>query len=258
MNEILQPYLRKFVIVFLDDILIYSKTWNDHLEHLELVYETLRKHQLYLKESKCTFAQDRLDYLGHVISAQGVSTDPTKIANMLKWPVPQSMTELRAFLGLTGYYKKFVQGYGVIAKPLTQILRLKTFVWNPQAQTAFEKLKQTMTQTLVLGLPNFQKQFIVETDACADGIGAVLMQQAQPIAYLSKALGETHKALSISEKEFLALIMAVDKWRHYLERGEFLIQIDHKSLAYLKDQNLHSEMQRKAMARMMGLHFKII
>ena len=258
MNEILQPFLRKFVLVFLDDILIYSPSMDSHLQHLELVLQTMRKHQLYLKESKCTFARDSLEYLGHIISSTRVATDPSKISDMLKWPIPTSMTELRAFLGFTRYYRKFVQGYGTISKPLTQILKLKQFQWNPMAQLAFEALKQAMTQTPVLGLPNFQEPFTVETDACMDGIGAVLMQRGRPIAYLSKALGEKHKTLSIYEKEFLALIMAVDKWRHYLERGEFFIQTDHKSLAYLKDQNLHSDMQRKAMTRMMGLNFKII
>lgn len=114
-----------------------------------------------------------------------------------------------------------------------------------------------MTQTPVLALPNFQQQFTIETDACQDGIGAVLMQQGQPIAYLSKALGEKHKNLSIYE-EFLALIMAVEKWRPYLQRQEFLILTDHRSLSYLNEQNLHSEMQRKVMTRMMGLQFKII
>ena len=115
-----------------------------------------------------------------------------------------------------------------------------------------------MTRTLVLALPNFQEPFTVEIDICHDGIGAVLMQQGQPIAYLSKALGEKHKALSIYEKEFLALIMAVERWRAYLQRQEFIIVTDHKSLAYLNEQNLHSEMQRKAMTRLMGLYFKIV
>ena len=119
MNEILQPFLRKFVLVFLDDILIYSPSMDSHLQHLELVLQTMRKHQLYLKESKCTFARDSLEYLGHIISSTGVATDPSKISNMLKWPIPTSMTELRAFLGFIGYYRKFVQGYGTISKPLT-------------------------------------------------------------------------------------------------------------------------------------------
>jgi hypothetical protein len=142
MNQVLQPYLRKFVLVFLDDILIYSPSMETHLQHLEMVLDTLRQHKLYLKESKCTFAQPSLKYLGHIISAQGVSTDPTKIQAMLHWPVPSTMTELRAFLGLTGYYRKFVKSYGTISKPLTALLRLKQFVWTPQAQAAFDNSRQ--------------------------------------------------------------------------------------------------------------------
>jgi hypothetical protein len=127
MNEILQPFLRQFVLVFLDDILIYNSSLEERIHHLEQVLATLRKHQLYLKESKCTFAKDRLEYLGHIISSKGVSTHPSKIHDMIQWPVPTSMIELRAFLRLTGYYRKFVKNYGVMAKPLTTILRLKQF-----------------------------------------------------------------------------------------------------------------------------------
>jgi hypothetical protein len=144
------------------------------------------------------------------------------------------MTELRAFLGLTGYYRKNFKNYGIIAKPLTNLLRLKQFQWSDMAQKAYDQLKQAMTTTPVLAMPNFQEQFTIETDACIDGIGAVLMQKGQPIAYLSKALGDKHKNLSIYEKEFLALIMAVEKWRPYLLRQEFIILTDHKSLAYLR------------------------
>jgi len=199
-----------------------------------------------------------LEYLGHIISDKGVSTDQSKIVDMLKWPAPIDFTELRGFLGLTRYYRRFVKHYGLITKPLTSILRLKQFTWTETTQKAFETVKQVMTTTPVLQLPDFQDTFTIETDACQDGIGAVLMQKGKPVAYLSKALGEKHKGLSIYEKEFLALIMAVEKWRHYLERNEFIILTDHKSLTYLKEQNLHSEMQRKAMTRLMGLHFKII
>jgi hypothetical protein len=127
MNQVLQPFLRQFVLVFLDDILIYSASWTDHMQHFQQVLETLRKHQLYLKLSKCTFAQPSLEYLGHVISDKGVATDPSKIDAMVKWSTPSSMTELRACLGLTGYYRKFVSKYGILAKPLTNILRLKAF-----------------------------------------------------------------------------------------------------------------------------------
>ena len=161
--------------------------------------------------SKCSFAQLQLHYLGHIISGQGVATDPSKTADMLAWPVPQTVTDLKGFLGLTGYYRRFVQHYGLIAKPLTQLLKKKQFSWSPEAQLAFDKLKETMVTTPVLALPNFAEIFEVETDASDVGIGAVLMQKGQPIAFLSKALGDSHKHMSIYEKEFLALIMAVDK-----------------------------------------------
>ena len=130
-----------------------------------------------------------MEYLGHIISTNGVGTDPTKIQAMLYWPTPTSVTELRAFLGLNGYYKRFVRNYGVMAKPLTHLLRLKQFTWTQDAQQAFDELKVAMTRTPVLVLPDFQQSFTMETDACQDGIGAVLMQRGQPIAYLSKALG---------------------------------------------------------------------
>lgn len=187
-----------------------------------------------------------------------MATDPAKTTAMLNWPVPTTVTELRGFLGLTGYYRKFVQHYGSIAKPLTQLLRKKQFCWSTEAQHAFDTLKQAMSSTPVLALPDFTKPFVVETDASDVGIGAVLMQNDQPVAFLSKALGPVHKQLSIYEKEFLALIMAVEKWHPYLQRQEFIIRTDHKSLSYLNEQNLHSEKQRKAMTRLMGLQFKVV
>jgi hypothetical protein len=258
MNEILEPFLRMFVLVFLDDILVYSPTLEKHIDHLRLVLEKLREHKLYMKLSKCSFAQTSLEYLGHIISQEGVATDPSKTAAMAAWPVPTNVTELRGFLGLTGYYRKFIKHYGILAKPLTNLLKHIQFTWSVPAQQAFDHLKQAMMTTPVLALPDFTKQFIVETDACDIGVGAILMQGEQPLAFLSKALGATHQKLSIYEKEFLALIMAVEKWRSYLQRQEFLIRNDHKSLAYLTEQNLHSEMQKKAMTRLMGLQFKVI
>lgn len=127
MNQVLQPFLRKFVLVFLDDILIYSRSKEEHLQHLQQVLETLRANQLHLKASKCTFAQTSLEYLGHIISDQGVATDPTKTNATLQWLVPITFTELKAFLGLAGYYRKFVRNYGILAKPLTFLLRNKQF-----------------------------------------------------------------------------------------------------------------------------------
>lgn len=258
MNMVLAPFLRKFVMVFLDDILVYSPTWQQHLDHLRLVFSTLRQHQFFLKQKKCVFGKQSLTYLGHIISSEGVATDPLKTDAMLRWPQPTTVTALRGFLGLTGYYRRFVKGYGVIAKPLTRLLQKKEYQWTEEAQQAFEALKHAMSVTPVLALPDFTLSFVVETDACDDGLGAVLMQQGRPLAYLSKALGLKNRHLSIYEKEFLALIMAVDKWRPYLQRGEFEIRTDHKSLSFLGDQVLQSELQRKAMAKLMGLQFKVV
>lgn len=133
MNQILQPYLRTCVLVFLDDILIYSRTLDEHAQHLRAVLKLMHENHLYLKLSKCSFAQHQLEYLGHIISDQGVATDPSKISAMIQWPVPTTITEVRAFLGLTGYYRKFVKGYGMIAKPLTNVLRHKVFQWTAEA-----------------------------------------------------------------------------------------------------------------------------
>jgi hypothetical protein len=175
---------------------------------------------------------------------------------MENWPVPTSATELRGFLGLTGYYRKFVPNYGIISKPLTQLLTKKGFAWSDDAQEAFLTLKRAMAHTPVLALPDFTIPFVIETDACDTGVGAVLMQNGHPLAYMSKALGLLNRKLSIYEKEFMAIIMAVDKWRQYLQRGPFLILTDHKSLCNLSDQQLTSDLQRKAMSKLIGLQFQ--
>jgi hypothetical protein len=255
MNSVFAPFLRKFVIVFLDDILVYSPSWEQHLDHLRSVMEKLRESQFYAKLSKCSFGQSSIQYLGHIISDAGVATDPEKTAAMENWPLPTSQTELRGFLGLTGYYRKFVQNYGIITKPLTQLLTKKGFEWNDQATAAFLHLKTAMTNTPVLALPNFDLPFSIETDACDTGVGAVLTQRGHPIAYMSKALGIQNSKLSVYEKEFLAVIMAIDKWRQYLQRGHFTIVTDHKSLCNLSDQQLTSELQKKAMSKLVGLQF---
>ena len=201
---------RKYVLVFMDDILVFSLTLADHLEHLQSVFNILKENQLFVKESKCVFAQQSLEYLGHIISDKGVATDPANTEAMVQWPTPTNVTELRGFLGLTGYYRKFVRNYGLLAKPLTVILKKQAFSWSTAAQQAFQHMKEAMINTPVLALPNFFKQFVVETDACDVGIGAVLMQQDHPIAFVSRALGPRNKDLSVYEKEYLVILLAVD------------------------------------------------
>ena len=177
MNHLLKPYLRKFVLVFFDDILIYSCTWAAHLQHVDLLLQLLCKHKLFVKMSKCSFGMEEVEYLGHIVGREGVKVDPKKIQAMQEWPQPKTLKSLRGFLGLTGYYRKFVRNYGRIAKPLKQLLKKNSFFWNEEAQQAFTALKTAMCSTPVLALPDFTKSFVIECDASGTGIGEVLKQE---------------------------------------------------------------------------------
>lgn len=211
MNTVLSPLLREGVLVFMDDILVHSKTLSEHEILLINVLKLLQQHALFAKRSKCTFAQTKINYLGHCISEQGVSTDNSKIQAVQDWPVPTTVKKLRGFLGLAGYYRKFVRNFGVLSKPLTDLLKKgAVFVWTPTTDAAFCALKTALVQAPVLALPDFSKKIVVETDASATGIGAVLMQDFHPIAYLSKALAPKNLGLSAYEKECLALLLAID------------------------------------------------
>ncbi|GKB86719.1 putative mitochondrial protein [Tanacetum coccineum] len=153
-NYVFKPFLRKFTLVFFDDILVYSPSIPEHIGHLRMVLQVMRDHNLFAKQSKCVFGTTQVEYSGHVISAQGVSTDPSKIKVMQEWPVPTTLKQLRGFLGLTGYYIRFIKGYASISQPLTLLLKKNAFQWNPKAQEAFEKLQQAMIQSLVLAFAN--------------------------------------------------------------------------------------------------------
>jgi hypothetical protein len=190
MNKTLASLLRTCVLVFFDDILVYSPTWESHLQHLEEVLHLLSRDRWQVKLSKCSFGRQQIAYLGHIISQAGVSTDPSKVATVVSWPVPTTCKELRGFLGLAGYYRKFVKNFGIVAKPLTDLLKKNSvFVWTSTHDTAFQTLKQALSSAPVLALPNFTKPLSIETDASDKGIGAVLQQEGHPLAFVSKALG---------------------------------------------------------------------
>jgi hypothetical protein len=176
-----------------------------------------------------------VEYLGHVVTAQGVCADLGKIQVMVEWPFPKTIKALRGFLGLTGYYKKFIRSYGSIVAPLTAMLRKNAFTWTNSAQEAFQALKVAITKAPVLALPNFSQPFLIECDVSGSGIGAVLMQTNQPIAFLSKALkGE---ALTY-EKELFALVTTIQKWRPYLLGQSFVVKTDQRSLKFLLEQKV--------------------
>lgn len=217
MNETLAPVLRKCAIVFFDDILVYSQSYEAHIQHLAQVLQLLQDSHWKVKGSKCAFAQRSVAYLGYVINEHGVSTDPKKVVDIQSWPTPTNLKELRGFLGISGYYRKFVQSYGVISQPLTQLLKKNVpFVWSTETQLAFDTLKKALTTAPVLALPNFNKLFEIETDASESGVGAVLLQDGHPLAYVSRGLGPRTKGLSTYEKEYMAILLAVEHWRTYL------------------------------------------
>lgn len=171
MNVVFKEQLRKFVWVFFNDILVYSTDLNNHCYRVTVVLNLLKEHQLYAKGSKCSFGQTKVEYLGHIRSVEGVVADPSKISAMVEWPKPTNIKQLRGFLGLTGYYWKFVKRYGAIEKPLTDLLKKDNFIWNEAAELAFQELKGAMSATLVLALPDFSIHFIIETDDCYRGMG---------------------------------------------------------------------------------------
>ncbi|PRQ22490.1 putative nucleotidyltransferase, Ribonuclease H [Rosa chinensis] len=257
MNHIFKPLLRKFVLVFFDDILIFSSDLLTHLSHITHVFELLRANNLKLKLSKCALAKTQVEYLGHVVSAKGVEMDPSKIKCITDWPKPKSVKSLRGFLGLAGYYRRFVPYFGVIAQPLTAMLKTDNFQWNPASEQAFERLKQAIISAPVLALPDFTKPFVVETDASGSGIGAVLTQEKHPVAFLSKSLSPNHQAMSTYDREMFAVMYAIDKWRPYLLGNSFKILTDHQTLKHLMDQRISTPAQHKWIAKLLGYNYTI-
>jgi hypothetical protein len=186
MNSVFMPERDKFVVVFIDDILIYSKSEEEHAQHLQVILQRLRDHQLYAKFSKCAFWLREVPFLGHVISAEGIAVDPSKVQEVLEWKSPKSVTQIRSFLGLAGYYRRFIPNFSKIAKPMTQLLEKEAKLkWSPQCEKAFLTLKKLLTTTTVLAQSDIEKPFDVYCDASDTGIGGVLMQDGHAIAYAS-------------------------------------------------------------------------
>jgi hypothetical protein len=257
MNDILRPFLCQFVLVFFDDILIYSTTWTDHLHHVRAILNILHQHHLFVKKSKYAFSTDSIFYLSHIISASGVAMDSAKVQAVADWPVPRSAQVVCGFLSLAGYYRKFIKEFGSITTPLTALLRKEGFSWSTEAEAAFTALKTAVTTVPILALPNFDQPFVVECDASTHGFGAVLLEGQHPVAFFSQPIAPCYRSLAAYERELIGLVLAVRHQRLYLWGRHFLVCTDHFSLKFLLDQHLVTIPQHHWVGKLLGFDFSV-
>ncbi|GJV49982.1 putative nucleotidyltransferase, ribonuclease H [Tanacetum coccineum] len=245
-NRICKLYLDKFVIVFIDDILIYSRNEEEHANHLRIILELLRKEKLYAKFSKCDFWIHIVQFLGHLIDSQGLHVDPAKIEAVKNWTSPTTPTEVRQFLGLAGYYRRFIEGFSKIAKPLTKLTQKnKSYIWGEEQESAFQLLKQKLCEAPILALPEGNDDFVVYCDASLQGLGVVLMQREKVIAYASRQLKPHEENYTTHDLELGAVIFALKIWRHYLYGTKCTVFTDHKSLQHILRQKELNMRQRR-------------
>ena len=210
MNKVFMEFLDKFVVVFIDDILIFSKTEEDHAEHIRMVLQKLREHKLYAKRSKCEFWLKEVSFLGHVVSNGGIAVDPGKVQDVLNWKPPTTVSEIRSFLGLAGYYRRFIEGFSKLAKPMTALLEKNAkYVWSDKCQANFEELKKRLTTAPVLILPDLNKNFSIYCDASRLGLGCVLMQEGRVVAYASRQLRKHELNYPTHDLELAAVVHAL-------------------------------------------------
>ncbi|GJS57908.1 putative reverse transcriptase domain-containing protein [Tanacetum coccineum] len=246
MNRVCKPYLDKFVIVFIDDILIYSKDEKEHEEHLKTILELLKEEKLYAKFSKCEFWIPKVQFLGHVIDSRGIHVDPAKIESIKDWASPKTPTEIRQFLGLAGYYRRFIEGFSKIAKSMTKLTQKGIkFDWGEKEEDAFQLIKQKLCSAPILALPEGSEDFVVYCDASHKGLGAVLMQREKVIAYASRQLKVHEKNYTTHDLELGSVVFALKIWRHYLYGTRCTVFTDHKSLQHILDQKELNMRQRR-------------
>ncbi|KAK1645648.1 hypothetical protein QYE76_063453 [Lolium multiflorum] len=255
MNDVLSPYLRRFVLVFFDDILIYSATWAEHLQHVAIIFNELRAHRLHLKRSKCSFGTTSVAYLGHVISADGVAMDADKVTAVTAWPIPRSPRALCDFLGLVGYYRKYIRDFGLIAAPSrvspTRLLLGRGGDYGLRGPSTGPRDRP------VLQMPDFDMPFVVDCDASGIGFGAVLHQGEGPLAFFSRPFAPRDHKLAAFERELIGLVQAVRHWRPYRWGRSFRVRTDHYSLKFLLDQRLSTVQQHQWISKLFGFDFTV-
>ena len=237
MNHILKPCIGNFVVVYFDDILIYSKNSMEHLEHLRQLFSILREQRLFVNLKKCDFYVDRIIFLGYVVTKDGIEMDRSKIEAITNWPTPSSIHDVRSFHGLVSFYRRFIRGFSSIMAPITECLKGDKFKWTSVAEESFELIKKKVTEAPCLVLPDFNKVFEVECDASQVGIGAVLSQEGRPIAFFSEKLNEAKRKYSTYDKEFYAIYRALFHWSQYLLYKPFVLFSDHEALKFINHQH---------------------
>jgi hypothetical protein len=245
-NRFFHDYLDQFTIVLIDDILIYSRTSEEHEEHLRKVLERLRNEKLYAKLEKCEFWMDSVSFLGHVISGKGVAVDPEKVKVVVEWTRPTSVFEIQSFLGLASYYRRFIEGFSKLSGPLTALTRKNAhFVWTDECEQCFQELKRRLVTAPVLALPTESGNFVVYSDSSKKGLGCVLMQNGNVIAYASRQLKPYEQNYHTHNLELATIVYTLKIWRHYLYGERCEIYTDHKSLKYLFTQKELNMRQRR-------------
>jgi hypothetical protein len=239
MDMVLHGLAYEICLVYLDDIIIYSTNFADHLSRLETVLQRLRWARLKLKPSKCHLLQRKVDFLGHTVSGKGVEMQTSKIESIVKWPRPRDVHQLRSFLGLCSYYRRFIVGFADTAAPLHALSgKNVTFRWGPEEEAAFVQLKSKLTSAPVLGMPENDGQYLLDTDASDVGLGAILSQiqggEERPIAFASRTLQKAERNYETTKKELLAVVYGLKQFRQYLLGRPILIRVDHAALSWLR------------------------
>ncbi|KAL0204491.1 hypothetical protein M9458_002509, partial [Cirrhinus mrigala] len=266
-NDVFRDMLNRWVIIYIDNILIYSDSYSEHVQHVRAVLQRLMEHQLYAKEEKCEFHQERITFLGYVISPEGVAMDESKVNAVRNWPRPKTLKELQRFLGFSNFYRRFIRNFSTVAAPLSSMIKQGNtrLTWTPSAAQAYDELRLRFTTAPILHHPDPNLPFLVEVDASSTGVGAVLSQrQGQPpktfpCAYFSHKLSPAERNYDVGNRELLAIKLALGEWRHWLEGAKhpFIILTDHRNLEYIRSARVLNHRQARWSLFFTRFHFEI-
>ena len=263
MNELFRDHLWKWALVFLDDVLVYSKCEDDHFAHLKATFQLLREANLKLKPKKCRLVQKEVTYLSHIIGNEGIQVDPKKVEVVENWPVPKTVKGVRSFLGFCNYYRRFVKDFAGIASPLSSLTKKKVpFIWNDECQIAFDRLRKELITAPVLEFPDYTGTFILDTDASNTSLGAVLSNvingEERPLVYASRVLSKTETNYSTTKREALAVVQAVKWFKPYIWGVKFILRTDYSSLQWLFRQKEPDGMTFRMQQQLQEFDFNVV